>query len=37
MWEKIPMNDRPCVIIEERRNPPMGEQSRHYMEEEGYP
>jgi hypothetical protein len=20
------MNDRPCVIIEERRNPPMGEQ-----------
>jgi hypothetical protein len=26
MWEKIPMNDRPCVIMEERRNPPMGEQ-----------
>jgi hypothetical protein len=24
MWEKIPMNDRPCVIMEERRNPPMG-------------
>jgi hypothetical protein len=26
MWEKTPMNDRPCVIIEERRNPPIGEQ-----------
>jgi hypothetical protein len=26
MWEKIPMDDRPCVIMEERRNPPMGEQ-----------
>jgi hypothetical protein len=26
MWEKIPMDDRPCIIIEERRNPPMGEQ-----------
>jgi hypothetical protein len=26
MWEKIPINDRPCVIIEERRNPPIREQ-----------
>jgi hypothetical protein len=26
MWEKIPMNDRSYVIIEERRNPPMREQ-----------
>jgi hypothetical protein len=26
MWEKMPMNDGPCVIMEERRNPPMGEQ-----------
>jgi hypothetical protein len=26
MWEKIPLDDRPCVIMEERRNPPMGEQ-----------
>jgi hypothetical protein len=26
MWEKIPMNDRPCVIMEEMRDPPIGEQ-----------
>jgi hypothetical protein len=26
IWEKIPMDNRPCVIMEERRNPPMGEQ-----------
>jgi hypothetical protein len=26
MWEKIPMNDRPCVIMEERKNPPIREQ-----------
>jgi hypothetical protein len=26
MWEKIPIDDRPCVIIKERRNPPMREQ-----------
>jgi hypothetical protein len=24
MWKKIPMDDGPCVIMEERRNPPMG-------------
>jgi hypothetical protein len=26
MWEKMPIDDRPCVIMEERRNPPVGEQ-----------
>jgi hypothetical protein len=25
MLEKIPMSDRPCFIMEERRNLPMGE------------
>jgi hypothetical protein len=30
------MNNRPYVIIKERRNPPIREQSYHHIEEERY-